>query len=360
VVGCQVWEVVSSLKPDIPTKLRKEKRQVDAKHFRGVLKEALMVSMVLGAGALAQAQQAEEKPDGGPVIQIGRPDAGEQPPQVPPAGPRPEAPKHWIGLLFGEIGPDSALRAQLDLPEGQGLLIDRVMPNSPAEKAGLKRHDILLRANDKELRNKQDLVELVTVEGEKGGQIALEVLRRGHRETVYVTPEERPAEAMMPPMPFGGEFGPPAGMPFAQDPLREFGPEGFEFRHFGPGVILGGGRGLGLPNMPRGVSISVMKEGDQPPRITVKRGEETWEVVGDDPKSLEQLPPDLRPLVENMLHGGPRIDLRGIVPGPQPEFGDGRLRERLEKMERRIQELQERLFGQEKRAGEKPSEESTK
>jgi len=203
-------------------------------------------------------------------------------------------------------------------------------------------------------------VELVTVEGEKGGQIALEVLRRGHRETVYVTPEERPAEAMMPPMPFGGEFGPPAGMPFAQDPLREFGPEGFEFRHFGPGVILGGGRGLGLPNMPRGVSISVMKEGDQPPRITVKRGEETWEVVGDDPKSLEQLPPDLRPLVENMLHGGPRIDLRGIVPGPQPEFGDGRLRERLEKMERRIQELQERLFGQEKRAGEKPSEESTK
>ena len=55
-----------------------------------------------------------------------------------------------------------------------------------------------------------------------------------------------------------------------------------------------------------------------------------------------------------------KIDLRGIVPGPQPEFGDGRLRERLEKMERRIQELQERLFGQEKRAGEKPIEESTK
>lgn len=335
---------------------------MSVKHFRGVLEWALMVSMVLGTGVLAQAQQAQGEPEGGPVIQIGRPDGGEQPPHVPPPGPRPEVPKHWIGLLFGEIGPDSALRAHLDLPEGQGLLIDRVMPNSPADKAGLKRHDILLRANDKELRNKQDLVELVTTEGEKGGQIALEVLRRGHRETVYVTPEERPADAMLPPGPpsFGGEFGPPGGVPFPQDLLREFGPEGFEFRQFGPGVILGG-RGLGLPNMPHGVSISIMKEGDQPPRIIVKRGDETWEVVGDDPKSLEQLPDDLRPLVENMLHGGPRIDLRGIRPGvPQPEFGDGRLRERLERMERRMQELQERLLGKEKGAVEKPAEEATK
>src|SRR6185312_4338118 len=87
----------------------------------------------------------------------------------------------------------------------------------------------------------------------------------------------------------------------------------FEFRNFGPGVIVGGGQGVA--NLPDGVSVSIQKENDKPARITVKRGDETWNVAGDDPESLKSLPADLRPFVEQMLHGGGRL--------PNPNFGRG-------------------------------------
>ena len=115
-----------------------------------------------------------------------------------PLSPRVELPKYWIGLLGGSISEDDPLRAQLDLPENQGLRVESVVPDSPAAKAGLKRHDIMLKANDQDLHEMSDLVELVVTEGAKKGQITLEVLRHNKRETVNLTPEERPANAPVP------------------------------------------------------------------------------------------------------------------------------------------------------------------
>jgi membrane-associated protease RseP (regulator of RpoE activity) len=334
--------------------------------FRGAVDWALMVALVFGAGAIAQAQD-EDASGGGPVIQIGKGDVGDPDPLSRP-GPTdgaivdsPEAPKYWIGLVGGPIGPDHPLRAHVDIPENQGLLVASIVPDGPAAKAGLKVHDILLRANDTDLREMQDLVELVLSEGEKQGQITVEVLRRGQRETVYITPEERPADAPQPGS-FGRAFGPgfgvPGGVEIPQDLLREFGDMPFEFRQFGPGVIVGGGEAAA--NLPNGVSVSIVKEDDQPARITVKRGGETWEVVGDNPESLNQLPEDLRPFVEQMLHGGLRhgMNLRGPGRAVLPELGDGRLRERLERMEQRMQELQERLLGEPNSPADEPQNEA--
>jgi hypothetical protein len=310
---------------------------------------ALMVALVFGAAAIAQAQDEEPQ---GPVIQIGKADEGAVAPNLPPNNPgdeQPAAPKYWIGLAGAAIPAEHVLRAHIELPEGQGLLVANVVPDSPAAKAGLKQHDILLRANDIDLHEMHDLVDLVTTEGAKKGQITLEVLHHGDRETVYLTPEDRPANAVRP-QPgegggfgegFGGEFG-GEGMP--RELLEQFrGRLPMEFRNFGPGVIVGGGQGVG--NMPNGVSVNVRKEKGKPTHITVTRGEEKWEVVGDDPESLKQLPEDLRPFVEQMLHGESPMNfgLGGSGQGPMPELGDGRLRERMERMEKRMQEMMERL-----------------
>lgn len=335
--------------------------------LHGAVEWALMVALVLGVGAVAQAQN-EAKPDG-KVVKIGRADGDAAKPKLPApeenpgdhVGPqRMQMPKYWIGLLGGAITPDNPLRAHLDLPENAGLIVANIVPESPAAKAGLKKHDILLKANDKDLHEMQDLVELVMSEGPKKGQITLEVLRHNKRETVYLTPEERPANAPMPqndiergPM-GGGELGLPNEL------LERFGGNfPMEFRNFGPGVIVGGGGGVA--NMPNGVSVSVKKENDKPAEITVKRGNDTWTVVGDDPESLKQLPEDLRPFVEGMLrgHGGmvqtPHFDR----PVPGPGFGDGRLQDRLERMEKRLEELQKRLgTGQAEKAEQQ--EEATK
>jgi len=312
--------------------------------FRGAVASALMAALVMGAGAAARASQDEA----GKVVKIGRTDEDRSTPEVPK---QPTAPKYWIGLLGGQITADNPLRAHLDLPENQGLIVVNVVPESPAAKAGLKQHDILLRANDKDLHEMSDLVDLVLTEGAKKGQITLEISRHNKRVTVYLTPEERPANAPMPqPMAgnFGGNFGGNGGeLGIPQEFLQQFGGQlPMQFRNFGPGVIVGGEQAAaGVPN---GVSVSINKQEGQPTHITVKRGDETWEVTGDDPESLKKLPEDLRPFVDQMLHGNdggikmhmPRFEGRVGVPG----FENG-LQDRLERMERQMQELQKQLEG---------------
>jgi hypothetical protein len=265
-------------------------------------------------------------------------------------------------LLGGPVTPE--VRAQIDIPENQGLLVRQVVPDSPASKAGLKEFDILLRANDGDLHEMRDLVDLVKTAGDQNAQITLEVLRHGKRETVYITPETRPEKIsglQMPGTPEGmtfGQAGPGQGVP--EDVLKFFeqrggGREGgpFAFRSFGPGMELRHHGGMG--NLPNGISVSIQKPEDGPAHITVQRGDETWNVVGDDPGSLEQLPEDVRPFVENMLHGGMGMQLpipdvqqfNTTVPGPggAEVFNDNELQQRLEAMEKHLQQLEERLEG---------------
>ena len=135
-------------------------------------------------------------------MQIGRADKADAKPNLPPPASkatdeRPAPPKYWIGLLGGPIPADNPLRAQIDLPENQGLLVANIVPDSPAAKAGLKQHDILLKGNGKDLHEMKDLIDLVMSEGPKKGQITLDVLRHNKHESVNLKPEERPANVEM-------------------------------------------------------------------------------------------------------------------------------------------------------------------
>jgi membrane-associated protease RseP (regulator of RpoE activity) len=320
---------------------------------------ALLFSVACGIGAMAIAQEKQS----GRIVRIAPDDQGATI-QVPTPGgeivrdDRPVAPSHWIGLTGGPVTPE--LRAHVDLPADQGILVHDIVPNSPAAKAGLRQFDILLRGNEAALRGMEDLVELVVTEGQKEGQISLEVLRKGQRQSLAVKPEKRP-EDLESRLPSRGEQGQSGQFPELSDIpafrqfFRNFGDGQMEFRQFGPGVVVG--QGGGLTNMPNGVSVSIQKQNDQPARITVKRGGETWEVVGDDPESLKQLPEDLRPFVEQMLHGNAANRFNFRVPGPEDmprleRFNEGGLRERMEQLERRVQELLDQQRGNNRPAGE--------
>jgi len=80
--------------------------------------------------------------------------------------------------------PGGALADQLDLPKDQGLVVDKVAPNMPAAKAGLKPHDILLELNGKKVPSKvaDFLPMLAKVEANK--PVDAVVLRKGKRETI--------------------------------------------------------------------------------------------------------------------------------------------------------------------------------
>jgi membrane-associated protease RseP (regulator of RpoE activity) len=229
-------------------------------NFRGAVEWALMVGLVFGAGAMAQAQEDEQSNDR--VVKIGRADEEPEAHDVRPdritdgAIVQQEIPKYWIGLRGVVIGDDDPLRAHVDLPANQGLLVHEIVPDSPAAKAGLKKYDILLRANDVELNEMQNLIDMVVTEGEKKGQITLDVMRHAERETVYITPEERPADQMLSQddteqTPFGGGRRIPGGM----EQFFGRGGQPFDFRNFGPGIIVGegGGGGVAIPN---GISVA--------------------------------------------------------------------------------------------------------
>jgi membrane-associated protease RseP (regulator of RpoE activity) len=110
------------------------------------------------------------------------------------------------GMRFGAFGgnrlgaaltrPSDVLVEQLDLPKDQGLILNRVMPNSAAAKAGLKNNDILLELGGKKVSSQPGEFMKALNEYKTGDKVDAVVLRKGKKETVKnVTLPEVPKNA---------------------------------------------------------------------------------------------------------------------------------------------------------------------
>jgi len=80
------------------------------------------------------------------------------------------------GATFEKVS--EALRAQLDLPEGQGLVVTKVDEGGAAQAAGLRKSDILLEIDGRKVSSVRELRDIL-----RGAKSAT-VLRRGQRETL--------------------------------------------------------------------------------------------------------------------------------------------------------------------------------
>ena len=76
--------------------------------------------------------------------------------------------------------------------DGKGLLISSVLKNSPAERAGLKAGDVIVDAEDQEIKTEIDLVRVLNQKSE--GDVALTIVRDKNRQTVRVLPEDAKEE----------------------------------------------------------------------------------------------------------------------------------------------------------------------
>ncbi len=92
--------------------------------------------------------------------------------------------------------PDDAVRAQPALPDGQGVVVSEVVSGSPAEKAGVKKHDIVLELGGKPIDNPQTVARLVQAAQDK--PTMLKLLRAGKPLTVPVTGSVRQVETNRP------------------------------------------------------------------------------------------------------------------------------------------------------------------
>jgi hypothetical protein len=265
---------------------------------------------------------------------------------------------YWLGL--GCSPAPAALRAQLGLPDDQGVVVEQVMPDSPAARAEIKRYDVLVKAGEKPLKNVPDLIEAVGAAKDK--ELSLELIRGGKRMEIKVVPAKQPEQAPPDATPHealkkwleglhrpGAKFDEATKRALEQylDQLKSGeawkGP--MQWRFFGPGAILPPGAWPGAP-LPGDMSISISKQGDQPAKITVKQGDQKWEVTEEE---LDKLPEKIRPHVERMLGrvvGADRFFRFDFVPDWEralPSPPEGRLEKRLEEMNKRIEQLRKSI-----------------
>jgi membrane-associated protease RseP (regulator of RpoE activity) len=82
-----------------------------------------------------------------------------------------------------------ALRSQLNVPAGQGLLVASMRSDGPSAQAGLKPYDVLLTLAEKPLTAAEDFSKLLKAAGEKA--VSLKLLRAGKEVTLQVRPVYR-------------------------------------------------------------------------------------------------------------------------------------------------------------------------
>jgi hypothetical protein len=104
--------------------------------------------------------------------------ANQQEPQADRLDAEAMQPVAYLGIHAHMVSP--TLRAQLDLPEGVGLVVSFVEPGSPADAAGLEQHDILEKFDDQVLVSAYQLKVLVRMRS-PGDQVALTTVHRGRR-----------------------------------------------------------------------------------------------------------------------------------------------------------------------------------
>ena len=94
----------------------------------------------------------------------------------------------WLGVAIQDV--DQNLADALGLSTTKGVLIGDVTEDSPADKGGIKRGDVILRIDGEEVDSTGKLRNLIAVAGAKA-EVKLEILRDGKKKTLEVTLGEK-------------------------------------------------------------------------------------------------------------------------------------------------------------------------
>jgi serine protease Do len=113
------------------------------------------------------------------------------PPSPPPPPPEswerqaklPKVPVTFLGVETSEV--PNVVSEQLGLSKGFGLVVDYVVPDSPAATAGVQQNDIIKMLNDQIVTEPEQLAKLIRSYSE-GTNVTLTLLRKGKEEKVTV------------------------------------------------------------------------------------------------------------------------------------------------------------------------------
>jgi serine protease Do len=97
----------------------------------------------------------------------------------------------FLGVNIQNVNDDLASAFKLD--KARGALVAQVSPDSPAEKAGIKDGDVIVKFGDKDIRDSRQL-KLLVGETLPGTKVPVAIVRDGKTESLNVTLKELPGE----------------------------------------------------------------------------------------------------------------------------------------------------------------------
>jgi serine protease Do len=100
----------------------------------------------------------------------------------------------WLGVVIQKVTPDIA--KSFDLKETEGALVSDVSEQGPADKAGVKRGDVIMSYNGKQIKDMDQLPKLVGAT-EIGKKVKVGILRDGKRLEIEVVIAEMKEESAL-------------------------------------------------------------------------------------------------------------------------------------------------------------------
>jgi len=105
----------------------------------------------------------------------------------------------WLGVLIQDVTGELAESFKMKTP--RGALVSKVLPDSPAAKAGIEAGDVIMRFGGKDIATSSDLPPMVGTT-RVGQKIELEVIRGGGKRAMFITigqlPDDKQEAAVEP------------------------------------------------------------------------------------------------------------------------------------------------------------------
>jgi hypothetical protein len=135
----------------------------------------------------------------------GEPDDARPPLVVPPAGAAPDAQPNeaapvekaalpYLGVVSNPVTP--TLAEHLALKPGEGIVVGAVMPDGPAEKAGVAVHDVITHLGGEPVGSSEELTHRVTSH-KPGDAVKLKLIQKGKPAELEVVLGTRPDQLAM-------------------------------------------------------------------------------------------------------------------------------------------------------------------
>lgn len=125
----------------------------------------------------------------------------------------------YLGVITEPVSEAMATQLRRQLPSGRGLLVKRLLPGSPAERAGLRPMDIIAATDGQPVGRPEDLKERV-VRRKPAELLKMSVIREGETQSLDVPLGERTVSTLI-----ARHFPPRAGTGGAE---RSLAPESFD------------------------------------------------------------------------------------------------------------------------------------